>query len=470
MSEVFLIATAAVILIAMARAYLVTGDALHPMMYLGPMLLYKFVVCPAALFRSGTLSTFFPDPSSLDLVVLLHFLGIGLFCLGATYGLDRAQGLTFLGGSWHFSPHARQRMYQLGCVLGFVAAGIFYCLLFSSGGIGQVYGHSKGGVHSSSGYISEAMMLAYPAIVLMALARRGRGIGWRDLGLALLFLSPHLFAAILGTRRGPAFLVFATLGLSYCVLYLRRLPLFRLFCGLGAVGVVVLFLFAHRQQMYVGSDIHVNPEAFRHRLLPDEASAGDDFVVSAGRILMARETGTYYWGTRFVVTLFVRPIPRQLWPTKYEDLGFGWMRNRPGKGSYSNEQWKQVLGWVPAGGSAAAFVSDLFEEFSWGGLIVCYWIGRFYSYLWRQAGRKKGVWVLLYLQAATLSIYLPTQSVSAVFHRFLLMSVPTVLLWRFAIMPYLRSRRPPSGSSSPVAKGRQPRTARVGFHGQFDIQ
>jgi hypothetical protein len=99
-------------------------------------------------------------------------------------------------------------------------------------------------------------------------------------------------------------------------------------------------------------------------------------------------------------------------------------------GGIPDAEWVAAVGWIPLRGSAAGFITDLFLEFSWGALLFCYLLGRFYGALWRKAATLGGVWTLLFIEAAALSVYIPTQSVSAVFHRFLFMTIPTLLLWK----------------------------------------
>ena len=42
-------------------------------------------------------------------------------------------------------------------------------------------------------------------------------------------------------------------------------------------------------------------------------------LYGAGAILHADALGAYGWGRRYAIVLFVRPIPRFLWPSKYDD-------------------------------------------------------------------------------------------------------------------------------------------------------
>ena len=172
---------------------------------------------------------------------------------------------------------------------------------------------------------------------------------------------------------------------------------------------------------------------FWERVSPSEVDTTDDTVFMYGFVNGVRETGACNYGRAYFTTYVVRPIPRQLWPTKYEDLGVGWLVNQRDFGGITNEEWEAALGWAPARGSATGFTGDLYLEFGLAGLMGCLALGFMYGRLWLNASRWGGVWTLLFVEAAALAIYVPTQSVSAVLHRFLFMSIPTYLIWRWYI-------------------------------------
>jgi|GEM_PF-759526 len=435
MNEILLFATGLVIGLAMLRAYLVSRDALHPLMYLGPMLAYKLVLCPWVLFDSGTLEQFFPDMAQLDVVLFLNLLGVGMFCAGCMTGVRRARGATVLSGDWHLTPGVRRRLYQVALVLGTIAFTTPTFLLINAGGIVGAFSRAKGGYGGPSGYLTEATLLSFPAIVLIAVARRGQRLTGSDLLLLGALVFHHLLEGVLGTRRGPLFQVLATLALAYCIWRFRRLEPTRLLGAVAAIGLTVIFMFAHRSEIYIGSDFEFELDRVWRTAFPREAHPGDDFVVASATILVSRAADHHYWGSRALVTFLVRPIPKQLWPTKYEDFGFGWMRTLPGSGGIPFEQWQATLGWRPYGGSATGFVADLFLEFSWGAIVAAYLFGYLFGALWRRAARDKGLWIVLYLEIAALSIYVPTQSVSAVLHRFLFMAVGSTIFWNAVVRP-----------------------------------
>ena len=156
-------------------------------------------------------------------------------------------------------------------------------------------------------------------------------------------------------------------------------------------------------------------------------TAGHFYVYGAGSILTTRYHQNYYWGKRYAVTLLVRPIPKQIWPTKYEDT-MGEETN-----SIKMSRWKETMRWEYLTGSACGIVSDSYMEFGLGCLLICYLMGSFLNFCWRKHRIEGEFWTIFYSFACILGIYLPTQSLSAFWHRFLFMSIPTAIIWRLYI-------------------------------------
>jgi hypothetical protein len=353
------------------------------------------------------------------------------------------------------SPVARRRMVVIAWVLGLVALASFAYVTSSAGGLLAAYGRSKGGGEAASGYIGEAPLLALPAIVLLFLAWRGQRLTTGRLALVLVFASPHLIHGLLGARRGPTFLILGALMASGYLVSSRRPRLASVVGGLLVLGSVVLFLFANRPHIYIGSSPGENVRLTADSLLTSQIREGEDWTYSTGLILTSSYHGEHLWGRRLLTVLLVRPIPKQLWPTKYHDVGMGWMETGEDMGGLSDSDWVGAVGWRPQRGSAAGFIASLFHEFSYAGLIACYSLGWLYSYLWRKSVQLGGMWAMLYIFAAILSVYIPTQSVTAWLHRFLIMSIPTVILWRRFVAPAERhaaTMRGARASARPAAR------------------
>ena len=115
--------------------------------------------------------------------------------------------------------------------------------------------------------------------------------------------------------------------------------------------------------------------------------------------------------------------------------------------------WIAAVGWLPQVGSAAISIADLFAEFGWGAIVAFYLLGRGFTFLYDKRNRLGGVWTLLYLEALIPSIYLATQSFEAFYYRYLILAVPTVVVWRMASVQHRPRGRAlaPARAASPIA-------------------
>jgi hypothetical protein len=153
-------------------------------------------------------------------------------------------------------------------------------------------------------------------------------------------------------------------------------------------------------------------------------------MTAHGKITAINQTGDHFWGLRIFSLVFVRPIPKQIWPTKYEDLGLTWVVRRAGTMGLTDSEWRKSVGFEVQGGSAHGFVADAFIEASWGGTIICLIVGLAYAKAWQRWISRKGVWTLVYLLMLALSVFLITQSLGAWLYRLILFVTPTALIWR----------------------------------------
>lgn len=433
--------TAALILVSMAWTYYRNRDPLHPIVLMGPMFLYMYAYSPGTKYHAGLFEPFIADESKLIFVQLVNLASIAAFCIGITWERITPTDVLLIRNPRRLSEEAKRRIVLFACVLGFIALTAYVWLTFvNAGGLLEAYSRRKGGGKSVTGYLNEAPLLAIPAIVLLFMASQGERRP-RHLGLILLFASPHLVQGILGARRGQTFIIFSALMASWYLISSRRPKLITVLLGIFLLGCLILFLFTQRSALYIGSETEIDMTRFTNRFVAEEVDNSDEFLVASGVILTSNEYNWHYWGRRFAVTYFVRPIPKQIWPTKYEDCGVGWLVTAHALLGMDEEMWMETVGYIPNIGAAAGFIADSFIEFSWGCVVVAFLIGRFYSFVWKKAVVQQGIWTLIYLQAAMLSIYVTSQSVSAVFHRFLFMTIPTVIIWVLAVAPWIEPRR-----------------------------
>jgi hypothetical protein len=286
-------------------------------------------------------------------------------------------------------------------------------------------------------------MLSFPALLLLAFAVRGRPLRLEDVLLTALIASPHVIMATLGGRRGPAFLLFCALGGFWCLAKGQRPRLRTVILGLCAMGLLLLFLLSNRRNLYTGAPETIDLQKFVRLVAAEEVKPGDEFITAAAYVTAAQHHQQYTYGARLFSIVVVRPIPRQIWPTKYEDLGLGWVATAPGSAGFTEMQWRELLGFVPPSGVAGGFISDMYLEFSWGCVLVCFLMGWIYNRVWLRAQQRGALWSIVYLELLIISVHLPAQSVGAWLSRALLLVVPTWFVWRVLLrLPVTRARTP----------------------------
>lgn len=430
------ILTGIVIVFSIWRAYRSYRDPLHPLMFLGPICLYVYVYQPLILSRADVLNDYFPEKGSLELAQTAILIFISAFCLGLLNikaPVDVMRSLT--EKSFQPSPRIKRRFRIVAFILGGVGITGFLYMSAAGPGVLSAYGQYKGALVAVSGYIGESTLLTIPACILYIFSRQGEKWEWKNYLILFIFAFPHLIHAFLGARRGPAFSIMAALLIPWFMTMSKRPSLRTVFAALMLISIVILFLFSQRKQIYIGSDFEFNREQFLEKVKPTEETIdqGNDYIYGAGLLLTSRYHNYHFWGKRYAVLMLVRPIPRQIWPNKYEDTGMNFIVEEGSSAGLSDTQWMDAVGWSAYRGCAPGMVGDLFLEFGWFGLAIIYLLGMGFAWLWKNALMKKGLWGVLYSLAGLLCIYLPAQSVTAFLYRFVFMSIPCVILWYFIV-------------------------------------
>jgi hypothetical protein len=427
--EFFAYLTGLAVLAAVVLAWVIHRDSFHPLIYIGPMLLflYSFLPLYLAITQREELRGYIGD-GDLIYVQILNGLGAIGLCAGILLGSGPA-----MGGRpqpWLPSDHFSRRLAGAAIVVGLIGLAAYVYMLANVGGFGGAYGRAYGGVWADSGYIRDLQYLTITALVLLLAARTGRRLSAIDGGWIVLFASPWLIHGLLGARRGPTFMVLVAVCAGWYFMRSRRPRLTTtMFAGLS-LGILLLFLVAHRDQIYLGSDFDFGGGVQSYAF---EAHSGNEFIYGAGAILHADATGEYWWGRRYATVLFVRPVPRFLWPSKYDDaaaiLGTPSIETNMGVGT---DAFRETVGWSGSRGAAPGIVADMWIEFWWASLLVILFLGWCYGRIWSRAVTHGGISVVVYCLMFSLSIFIVMQSLQAMLFRILLLAVPGLLAWWFA--------------------------------------
>lgn len=423
-----IILTALLALRAMTLAYYRTRDLFHPLVITVPMLLSLYVFLPLKLLNNDVLTMFFAD-GDLIFIGFVNLLGVASFCLGAstarwTKTLQPAEdsGMT---------PAFRGRILSGALILGGIGFTAYVVGIINVGGFYAAYSQAYSGGWSESGYIRDAVSLCIPAMIFIMISRTNQKLSRFELFACCIFASPFLLQGFLGARRGPTFVVFAAVALSWYMMRRRR-PNPRSFIAAGlGLGLLMLFLVSNRGNIHLGSDWNMENSSLEYLEVADpESGTGNEYIYGAGSILHASRSGdNYYWGRRYFAEVFIRPIPRSLWPNKYAAVGLSEIEENAGTGGAG---FVSTLGWSGAAGAAPGLIADLWLEFWWMFFVVLYGIGRIYEWAWRSACTRGGFATAVYVLLASLSVFLVFQTIEAVLVRALFMMIPSWLVWRWA--------------------------------------
>jgi hypothetical protein len=431
----------------MIYVYAKTRDVFHPLFLILPTFGFIYGLMPFNLDDGRTLTKYFTT-DQLIFVQSLNCAGTLAFILGAT-----------IAGMSVLRPHGRrlapsasfiQVLVTGATVLGAVALGAWTIGLVNVGGFMNAFGKAYAGGWDDSGYIRDITIWMLGAIVLLLLASTFAPLRSYQQFLLVVFASPWIVQALLTARRGPTFMFMMILAMSFYLNRNRRPSLVKA-AGAGVmVGYLILFLVVNRSSLYLGSDLaEVNTEV-GHAVAADDT--GNEYIYGTGSVIAADKTAHHFWGRRYLAQVMVRPIPSAIWPTKYQDFGVPELLLNGGTG----EGFLDNLGWEGAVGSAPGIIADLWLEGRWFFLPGLFAIGWLYAWLWRRAIQDRGPWISQYIIAVSLSLYLVMQTMEAVIFRFLLLSIPLWVIWRWAnyvgasrLVPVIAHYRPAAAQEQP---------------------
>jgi len=437
--ELICATTIGVVALGAFWAVTVVRDPLHPAVFLAPLFGYFYGVWPILLNREGRLEAILPD-GSLEFAALIFLLSIAALYAGLLHGLPRLRNLpspNLNPFGDRLTPALSRRLRTLALILGVLSVAAFAIQLNNAGGLIEAYSRGKGGGHAESGYIGDAVLLSFPALLILALAVRasGRRIRITDIAMALFVASPQLIHGFLGGRRGPLFIVLATMFFSWFLARGRRPKVSTIIAAVGMICITVLVVSSQRKHVYLGTEhsFDLSRVFETDGLASQDVDTTNSYVAAVASVVASDYYKDYYWGYRYFVTFFVRPIPKQIWPTKYEDMGATWL-DVYGT-SQENVRFSNVVGFALPAGASNGSIADGFGEFSWFVILMFYVVGRAFTAVYTLHRREGGFWSVILFMMLALSIYLPTQSFSAWLHRLLFMSVFGYLFWRLTMGP-----------------------------------
>jgi hypothetical protein len=438
-------------MIVMVIGYTRSRDPLHPVVFLTPLFFLGMVLDPARTLMHPDIERYFPNLKGLGFAMLVQYLGMAAFFIGilSIRSVRRPLRVNQSLIDPLLTVSQRSQLRTLAWIIAGISLAAYWSGIWNVGGFIHAYSRHKGGGRSISGYLGEASNLGLVALVIYSLSIQLRRLKLSDVVAAVVMVSPVLLSGTLGGRRGPLFLSLAMLFVAYWIARGRVPRPWVTGTTFATFVVAIVFIQSQRQHLHLGSNQGIRWQRFSEVLRGEEIGPGDNFIASSGAVIALQETGEFHYGRRFVVTYLVRPIPRHFWPTKYDDATAILYGRQETFRSVTNrhQHWQGILGWHPPVGFAVNAIVDLFMEFSWGFVLATFALGRFIGFCWRKFRTDGGIWFVIYVSIAALSIYLPTQSLSAFMHRFLYLSVMTAIFWKLFV------RRSKSNRTRPEFQG-----------------
>ena len=409
---------------AMIHGYYKYRDPFHPLVLMLPMCAFVYAIMPFWLSRDGAL---FSYVSEAQCVWVQSVILAGLISL--IVGLHAGSLVKVRPLSPNRFAHADVGRLNRGAfVTGALGVLAWLYTINNVGGVTEVFGRAKGMGWSEYGFIRDAAYLMIVALLLLFSPQglQPKSLLWR---LAVVVFSvPYLLQGLLGAQRGPTFLIVTTIGMSHYLARNKRPSLPLVLAAGVSLGFLMLFLVTNRGSIYIGSESELTADV--SGVL--EASEANEYIFGAGCMIAADETGKFFWGKRYLAQVFVRPIPRQIWPTKYEDFGVPELLQNAG---VAGNSLLSVMGWQEIPGAAAAMIADLWVEASWLALPLLFIVGYCFASAWRKAIVRSGPYATQFMILVLLSVYFVSQSGEAVIYRLFILSVPVWYVWRTACPP-----------------------------------
>lgn len=418
MFEILIWLGVTIVALGMCYAYAGSRDVFHPLMFIGPMMLFMYAWMPLKLYNSGGLDGFFQN-DQLVMVQSINVVGMLCFVLGV---LSPGCRLPASRPAEAMSPKAARVLIVVALLIGLLGLAAWGTAIRNVGGIKEAFSSSYSGGWDDNGYVRDGSLLMFPAFLLIMSVAIRLGFKLSYIGMMLIFIGPWAVQALFTARRGPTFMIFIMVSMGWFINRRTRPSL--LLTGVAGLvlGMLLLLLVSNRGNIYMGSDQQMTTDVSG---VTEKADAGNEFIYGTGAILSAEQRHSFYWGRRYMAQIVVRPVPHTIWPTKYEDFGLSEMLHNGGTG----EGFAETLGWEGADGSAPGIIADLWLEFRWLNFPFLFLMGQAYARVWRRTHTHGGPWIAEYIMMSALSIYFVMQTMEAVIFRLLILSIPVWLAW-----------------------------------------
>lgn len=422
MLESLISLTAALLIIPTIYVYVRYRDVFHPLLFVAPMAFFLYVYMPTELINTSELFLYLTPSQAVFAQLVIVFI-LAAFVTGCLIGSKPSIRMPPVTDS--INPRT---LINGAFVLGAIGFTAWAYMMSASGGVRNVFSQSYGAAWSDIGYIRDAVFLLLAGLLLLLTPESWRNRTRLSFLAIAVFSMPWLLQGLLGARRGPIFVTAVGVGMAWYLARGRRPSVVLLATAGASLGMLMLFLVTNRSAIYIGSEKEFTTDIGG---AVTAAHRANEYIYSAGCINASEQKGKFYWGKRYLAQVFVRPIPRQIWPTKYEDTVPELQQNAGSGGGGLME----VMGWEEEPGAAAAMAADLWVEFSWLAILVSGLIGWGYGAVWRRAITLGRVWITQYTILIMLSVYLVTQSMEAVIFRLLIISIPIHFVWRRSVVP-----------------------------------
>jgi hypothetical protein len=418
---------------AILRDWNRTHDVFYPTIFCVPQLLFLYVAFPLYglsvddyefLSRAG----YWDELTNFQLIATSMSVSV---IMGIWFGSRQPRT-----GAMANVEQNGKAIFLVAMAFGIAGLTAWLIGIINVGGFEAAYGRAYGGGWDDSGYVREAGQFGFVAVPLLILSRRKGGMRWHHWFLAIAFLTPLLVQGFLGARRGPTFLAITCVAASYILTFRPRIPFAFVVAGGGIVGMLLLWLVANRDAIYIGSSKEL--EGSPTRMLQNWG--GNEYLYSSAIVRYVNESGEAFYGARILAHMLGRIVPASLWPTKYADVvaAFGLNIDLTQEAGIPVDRIAATTGWQVAVGAAPGIVGDFWMEFGAFAFVAAFLLGAFYGRLWRISQYDVRVQPA-YAMLAALSIYIFTQTIEAWLFRALLFGIPALLF--LSIVAIRRARR-----------------------------